>query len=122
MEILKRGSNFFVRTRSKDGGGGITGTKQVEDFLAIFEHLVAPHFIGRDARELESLVDSVYRENYKFAGIPFWGPVAYVEQSLLDLLGKAAGVPVGALLGASTERRFRSIFPVPITFCPRRGK
>ena len=96
VEMLKRGSNFFVRTRSKDGAVGITGTKQVEDFVAIFEHLVAPHFIGKDARDLESLVDSVYRENYKLAGIPFWGPVAYVEQSLLDLLGKTAGVPVGA--------------------------
>jgi L-alanine-DL-glutamate epimerase-like enolase superfamily enzyme len=99
VEMLKRGSNFFVRTRSTDGAEGITGTKQVEDFLPLFEHLVAPHFIGRDARDLETLIDDVYRANYKLASIPFWCCVAYVEQSLLDLLGKVANQPVGALLG-----------------------
>ncbi len=99
MEMLKNGNNFFVRTRSKDGAVGITGTKQVEDFVAIFQHLVAPHFIGKDAREIETLIDVVYRENYKLAGIPFWAPVAYAEQSILDLLGKIANKPVGALLG-----------------------
>lgn len=99
VEMLKNGSNFFVRTRSTDGATGLTGTKQVEDFLPIFQHLVAPHFIGKDARELETLIDVVYRENYKLASIPFWCCVAYVEQSLLDMLGKIAAEPVGALLG-----------------------
>lgn len=99
VEMLKRGSNFFVRVRAKNGATGITGTKQVEDFIPIFEHLVAPHFIGKDARNLESLIDYVYRENYKLAGLAFWCPVAYVEQAVLDLLGKVANKPVGALLG-----------------------
>ena len=99
IEMLKNGSNYFVRTRSTDGATGITGTKQIADFMPIFERLVAPHFIGKDARDIESLVDSVYRANYKLAGIPFWCPVAYVEQSLLDMLGKVAQKPVGALLG-----------------------
>ncbi len=108
IEMLKNGTNFFVRTTSTDGAVGLTGTKQVEDFLPIFSHLVAPHFIGRDAREIETLIDLVYRENYKLAGIPFWCPVAYVEQSILDLLGKVANVPVGALLGG----RLREEIPV----------
>jgi L-alanine-DL-glutamate epimerase-like enolase superfamily enzyme len=99
IEMLKNGSNYFVRTTSTDGAVGITGTKQVEDFMPIFSNLVAPHFIGQDAREIESLIDVVYRENYKLAGIPFWCPVAYIEQSVLDLLGKVAHQPVGALLG-----------------------
>jgi len=101
IEMLKRGSTYFVRTRSKDGAVGITGTKQVEDFIPLFQHIVAPYFIGKDARDLEGLVDAVYRQNtnYKLAGLPFWCSVAYVEQSLLDLLGKIAAKPVGALLG-----------------------
>jgi L-alanine-DL-glutamate epimerase-like enolase superfamily enzyme len=99
VEMLKNGSNFFVRTRSTDSATGITGTKQVEDFLPIFSHLVAPHFIGKDARDLETLIDVAYRENYKLASIPFWCCVAYVEQSLLDLLGKIANKSAGALLG-----------------------
>jgi L-alanine-DL-glutamate epimerase-like enolase superfamily enzyme len=99
IEMLKRGSNYFVRTRAKNGAVGIVGTKQVEDFIPMFEHLVAPQFIGRDARDIESLIDAVYRENYKLASIPFWCPVAYCEQSILDLLGRVAHKPVGALLG-----------------------
>jgi L-alanine-DL-glutamate epimerase-like enolase superfamily enzyme len=82
VELLKNGSNYFVRTRSKDGAEGLVGTKQIVEFIPIFQRLVAPHFIGKDARDIESLVDSVYRANYKLAGIPFWCPVAYVEQSL----------------------------------------
>ena len=99
VEMLKNGSNFFVRVRSKDGAVGINGTKQVEDFIPIFEHLVAPQFIGRDAREIESLVDVAYRANYKLASIPLWCCIAYCEQSVLDLLGKVANQSVGALLG-----------------------
>ena len=46
VEMLQNGSDYFVRTRSTDGAVGLTGTKQVADFLSIFSHLVAPHFIG----------------------------------------------------------------------------
>ena len=108
VELLKNGSNYFVRTRSADGAVGVTGTKQVSEYIPIFKGLVAPHFIGKDARDIESLVDSVYRANYKLAGIPFWCPVAYVEQSLLDMLGKIANKPVGDLLGGV----FRDEIPV----------
>jgi len=99
IELLRNGSDFFVRTRSSDGAVGITGTKQMTESIPIFQTLVAPHFIGKDARDIESLVDSVYRANYKLAGLTFWCPVAYIEQSLLDMLGKIAGKPVGELLG-----------------------
>ncbi|MDR2936350.1 MAG: mandelate racemase/muconate lactonizing enzyme family protein [Rikenellaceae bacterium] len=99
IELLRSGNSYFVRTRSKDGAVGITGTKQINDFIPIFTNLVAPHFIGKDARNIESLVDSVCQANYKLVGIPFWSPVAYVEQSLFDMLGKMAGKPVGEMLG-----------------------
>ncbi|MBK5294372.1 MAG: mandelate racemase/muconate lactonizing enzyme family protein [Acidobacteriia bacterium] len=99
IELLRVGSNHFVRTTSTGGAVGICRTKQVEDYIAILLRRVAPHFIGKDARDLESLIDSVYIQNYKLAGQAFWAPVAFVEQSLFDLLGKVANKPVGALLG-----------------------
>src|SRR4051812_12489699 len=105
IELLKRGSQFFVRTRSADGAVGLSPTKQVELFVPIFEKLVAPYFIGKDARDIETLVDGVYIENYKLAGLAFWCPVAYVEQSVLDLLGKVAGKSVGALLGGVIRKQ-----------------
>jgi L-alanine-DL-glutamate epimerase-like enolase superfamily enzyme len=60
---------------------------------------VAPHFIGKDARDLEQLIDAVYIANYKLAGQAFWAPVAFVEQSLFDLLGRVAKKPAGELMG-----------------------
>lgn len=99
IELLKRGSNYFVRTTSKDGAVGLSPTKQVEEFLPIFQKSVAPFFRNKDARQIESLIDGAYINDYKMAGLALNCPIAYVEQSLLDMLGKIAKKPVGALLG-----------------------
>ncbi|MBE3133694.1 MAG: mandelate racemase/muconate lactonizing enzyme family protein [Acidobacteria bacterium] len=104
IELLRRGSTFFVRTRSTAGAVGLAPTKQVEPFVPIFKDIVAPFFLGKDARGIETLVDEVYRANYKLAGLAFWCPVAYIEQSLLDLLGRMSGRPVGDLLGGVVRR------------------
>jgi L-alanine-DL-glutamate epimerase-like enolase superfamily enzyme len=99
IELLRNGSNYFVRSRSSDGIEGIVRTKQVEDYIAILLRRVVPEFVGKDARDLEALIDRVYIANYKLAGQAFWAPVAFVEQSLFDLLGRAAKKPAGELLG-----------------------
>ena len=99
IELLRAGPNHFVRTRAKNGATGLTPTKQVASFVGIFEQMVAPYFTGRDARDIESIIDEVYLAHYKDVGLPFWVCLAYCEQSSLDLLGKTAGQPVGALLG-----------------------
>jgi len=99
IDLLQSGKNFFLRTRSADGVEGIIQTKDMEDFIPILQRRVIPHFIGKDARELESLVDDVYLANYKLSGQAFWCPVAYVEQSLFDLLGKTARKPAAELMG-----------------------
>lgn len=107
VELLRSGSQYFVRTRSTDGATGFARTKQVEDFIPILLNRVAPFFIGKDARDLESLVDGVYvaSSNYKLAGMPFWAPVAFVEQSLFDLLGQVSGKSVGDLMGGVLRKR-----------------
>src|SRR5580698_2301797 len=68
---------------------------------------VVPHFIGKDARDLESLVDEVYvaDTNYKMAGQAFWCPVAYVEQSLFDLMGKVLHKPSAELMGGILRKQ-----------------
>ena len=99
IELFRNGANFFVKSTSADGATGLAFTKQIEDWIPILLRRVAPFFIGKDARDLETLIDGVYIENYKMAGQAFWAPVAYVEQSLFDLLGRIAGKPAGALLG-----------------------
>jgi L-alanine-DL-glutamate epimerase-like enolase superfamily enzyme len=101
IDLLKSGNQYFVRTRTSDGAEGIVLTKNMEDYIAILLRRVIPHFLGKDARDIERLVDEVYvaDSNYKMAGQAFWCPVAYVEQSLFDLMGKAAKKPAAELMG-----------------------
>ena len=99
IELLRLGDAYFVRSTAADGTTGIIRTKQVDDFIPILLRRVIPMFVGKDARDLEDLVDAVYQQHYKMAGQAFWCPVAYVEQSLWDLLGKVARKPVGELMG-----------------------
>src|ERR1700719_2710714 len=84
IELLQARNQLFLRTRSTDGVEGIVQTKDIADYTQILAHRVIPHFLGKDARDLEHLVDQVYvtNSNYKLAGQAFWCPVAYIEQSL----------------------------------------
>jgi len=101
IELLQAYGQFFLRTRSADGAEGIIRTKDIADYVQILAHRVIPHFVGKDARDLERLIDEVYAadSNYKLAGQEFWCPVAYIEQSLFDLMGKALKKPAGELMG-----------------------
>ncbi|HEY2014418.1 MAG TPA: mandelate racemase/muconate lactonizing enzyme family protein, partial [Bryobacteraceae bacterium] len=99
IDLLQSGNRYMVRTRSTDGVEGVVQTKDMEDFIPILLRRVIPHFIGKDARDLERLVDEVYVANYKMAGQAFWCPVAYVEQSLFDLMGKTVHKPAAGLMG-----------------------
>src|ERR1035438_8869825 len=99
IELLQAGKNYFVRTRSTDGAEGLIMTKDMEDFIPILHRRVIPHFLGKDARDAETLVDDVYIANYKLSGQAFWCPVAYVEQSLFDLMGRTARKPAAELMG-----------------------
>lgn len=107
IELLRNRNNFFVRTTSTDGAVGVAVTNSRAAYLyPILQQLVAPFFLGRDARDLESLIDGVYvyRNNYKLSGVALWCCVAWVEFSILDLLGKIMDKPVGELLGGVIRR------------------
>jgi len=107
IELLRNRRDFFVRTTSADGAVGVAVTNGRAAYLyTILKQLVIPYFIGKDARNLESLIDGVYvyRSNYKLSGVAFWCCVAWVEFSILDLLGKIMNKPVGELLGGVIRR------------------
>ncbi len=108
LELLKNGKHFLIRARSTDGAEGYSvghGTVLASTW-PILVNKVFPYFIGRDARELESHLHGVYLKdsNYKWQGLPFWVSVACAEIALLDLLGKVANQPLGALFGEVTKR------------------
>ena len=106
IDLLKIEKNFIVRATSTDGVKGYAvGKDPIEDYTTILTRRVAPFFIGKDVRDLETLIDEVYVKNYKLAGQPFWLPVGTVEEALFDLFGKTVHKPVGALLGAANPRK-----------------
>jgi L-alanine-DL-glutamate epimerase-like enolase superfamily enzyme len=108
VDVLKGGDNFLVRARSRDGATGLAvGHPDVlETTWPILTRRIAPFFVGKDARDLESLIDGVYlsSSNYKWQGLPFWVPVASLEFAILDLLGHVAGKPLGELFGPIVRR------------------
>ena len=103
IDLLKNGKNFIVRVRSSDGAEGISSPQDsvMATTYPIFLKRVAPFFIGKDARELESLIHEIYLRdsNYKWQGLPFWVCVSGLEISILDLLGKVINKPLGELFG-----------------------
>jgi L-alanine-DL-glutamate epimerase-like enolase superfamily enzyme len=103
IRLLKKGKEFLVHVRSKDGAEGVSFVEasRANILSPILKHQVIPFFIGKDARDLEILLWELYRwnSNYKMYGLAFWCPQAWVEFAILDMLGRITGKPIGALLG-----------------------
>lgn len=109
LELLLSGNHYVVRARSKQGATGYADAHSsvMKSAHLILLQRVAPFFLGKDARDLESLLRGVYLHgsNYKWQGLPFWVSVAAVEIAILDMLGQVAGQPLGALLGTVTRKK-----------------
>ena len=102
VELLKSGELCLVHTRAKNGADGVALASSRAAYLyPIFQRLVAPFFIDKDARDIESLIEGVYayQSNYKMSSLALWCCAAWLEFSILDMLGKIAGKPVGDILG-----------------------
>ncbi len=107
IQLLRDRRNHYVRVRSSDGVEGIALTNGRAGYLyPMLQQLVIPYFVGKDARQIESLLDGVYvhNSNYKLSGVAFWCCVAWVEFSILDLLGKIARKSIGELFGGVIRR------------------
>lgn len=102
IELFRFGNEHFVKTTTKDGDIGFSITNDRARYLyPLLKERVIPAFINKDARDLEQLIDDVYLygSNYKLTGLALWCCVAWVEMSILDLLGKLSNKPVGELFG-----------------------
>lgn len=109
LELLRAGGSFIVRARSTSGVTGFADAHSsvMSAAYPILIKKVAPFFIGKDARQLDALIEGVYlaSSNYKWQGLPFWVSVAVVEIAILDMLGKVAKQPLGALIGTPKHRQ-----------------
>jgi L-alanine-DL-glutamate epimerase-like enolase superfamily enzyme len=97
----------LVRVRSD---GGAEGWGQVSPYNAditvqVLHRQVAPHALGRDALDVESLVDRVPEREHKFPGSYLHRALAGLDTALWDLRGKLEGKSICELLGG----RLRSV-------------
>ena len=103
LELLRYKDNFICRVRSTDGVEGFSfgQNEQMKSLYPIFVTRMQEFFIGKDARDLESLIEEVcvFKSNYKLQGIAIWVPLATIEFAILDMLGRIANKSIGALIG-----------------------
>jgi L-alanine-DL-glutamate epimerase-like enolase superfamily enzyme len=102
LELLRYGDSFLCRVRSPDGAEGISvGHSGLNALYPIFIHNLHPFFIGKDARDLDLLLEKVfiYGFNFRYNGISIGTPLATIEFAILDMLGRIAKKPIGQLIG-----------------------
>lgn len=107
LELLHLDGTYLCRVRSRDGAEGISVAHSTMNTLfPIFLKNLRPFFLGKDARELDLLLEKVYIYgfNFRFNGIALGLPLATIEFAILDMLGRMVQKPVGELIGEVHNR------------------
>ena len=102
LELLRLDDRYLCRVRSRDGAEGIAVAHSgMSTLFPIFLRNLRPFFLGKDARELDLILEKVYIYNFNFRynGITLGLPLATIEFAILDMLGRMAQKPVGQLIG-----------------------
>jgi L-alanine-DL-glutamate epimerase-like enolase superfamily enzyme len=91
----------FVRVTTDSGasGWGQTSTYNADITATILHRQVAPWVIGRDALDIDALVERVEEREHKFPGSYRCRALAGLDTALWDMRGKLEGKPVVELLG-----------------------
>jgi L-alanine-DL-glutamate epimerase-like enolase superfamily enzyme len=107
VELLHYNGGFLCRVRSRVGAEGIAVAHSTMSTLyPVFLKNVRPFFLGKDARELDLILDKVYIYgfNFRLNGLALGLPLATLEFAILDLLGRIAQKPVAELIGEIHHR------------------
>lgn len=113
MQLLRKDGEVLVRVRSTDGAEGVIAANSgwLGDTFPIFQNRVASFLVGKDARQIETLLEDLLRPQitYKLQGLALWVCVAAAEMALLELLGRISGKSIGQLFGG-TRRQEISVY------------
>jgi L-alanine-DL-glutamate epimerase-like enolase superfamily enzyme len=102
VELLRYENSYLCRVRSRDGAAGISVAHSgMRTLYPIFLTNLQPFFIGKDARELDLILEKVYifGFNFRYNGMALGLPLATIEFAVLDMLGRIAQKPIGELIG-----------------------
>ncbi|MEL6971099.1 MAG: mandelate racemase/muconate lactonizing enzyme family protein [Bacteroidota bacterium] len=103
-ERKKNRYEYMTRIIAADGSTGYSmGNGRLPNTLTLLRRIVAPFFVGKDARDLATWHEDFYYDPkervYKYLSMPLWNAYGNIEAAALDLLGKRAGKNVRDLLG-----------------------
>jgi L-alanine-DL-glutamate epimerase-like enolase superfamily enzyme len=103
LELLRYRNTFLCRVRSRDGAEGISvgHSGQLRSLYPVFNNLLQPFFINKDARDLDLLLEKVfiYQLNFRLSGMALGVPLATIEFAILDMMGRISGKTIGQLIG-----------------------
>lgn len=100
---------LFLRVHTDEGitglGEPILEGRAATCMAAVRE--LEPYLLGKDPRRIVHHWQAMYRHAFYRGGPILTSAISGVEQALWDIAGKAAGLPVYAMLGGPTRDRIR---------------
>ena len=108
IETFSNNDVGLVRVRTKDGseGWGQVSPYNADITSLVVHRQIAPHALGADALDIESLVTEIPEREHKFPGSYLRRALAGLDTALWDLRGKLEEKSVCELLGG-TPKPFR---------------
>lgn len=105
IETFQNSQIAVVRVTGAEGDLGIgqTAPYEVASTVAVLHEIVAPFFLGRNAWDVEALVDEFLRRTYKFPSSLLLRAMGGIETALWDMMARRAGQPVWRLLGGAAR-------------------
>lgn len=104
---------LFLKLATDDGVEGVgevySGSFAPKVIVAMIEDVFERHVLNADPFQIELIWRNVYGRGYSMRpDISLMGVLSGVEMALWDIVGKAVGKPVHALLGGKVHERLRS--------------
>lgn len=107
LDLLHYNGGYLCRVRARNGAEGISVAHSTMSTLyPVFLKNLRPFFLGKDARELDLILEKVYIYgfNFRLNGLALGLPLATIEFAILDLLGRLVQKPAAELLGEIHHR------------------
>jgi galactonate dehydratase len=104
---VQRTNFVFVKLYTDDGIDGVGEATLEWKTLAVVSALqeLERQLVGRDPFRTDAIVEQLHRDSYWRTGAVFRTALGAVEAAMLDIKGKALGVPVYELLGGKYRDR-----------------
>ncbi|UCC23651.1 MAG: mandelate racemase/muconate lactonizing enzyme family protein [Planctomycetota bacterium] len=105
LETFTHGHVSIVRITADDGseGFGQISTYDADISATVFHRKIAPHALGTDPADIDSLVDTCIEANYKYPWSYVCRALSGLDTAIWDLLAKKQNKSVCELFGATPK-------------------